>query len=378
MVVLDQEKQLKAKEYNRIKRRFWVIETLFSLLYTTAWLLLGWAIGLRTFLTNTWPVMKNDWVLVPTFVLIFGCISSIIDLPLSYFIGFVLPHKYDQSDQTLKNWIIDQLKGLLISLPIGLIILELLYLALRVSGSFWWLWTAGGMLVFQVLMVNLAPVLIMPIFNKYVALGDEHAELTARLMQLAEKANTNVQGVFKFDMSKQSKAANAALTGIGNTRRIILGDTLINEFSNDEIETILAHELGHQVHKDIPFLIGFGTVSIMLGLFLASIFMNWTVSYFGFTGVSDPAAFPALTLVISLYGLLIMPLDNGFSRWRERMADQYALQLTGKKEALASGFTRLANQNLGEIDPEKWVVFLFYSHPPLGERIEMAKSWKQS
>ncbi len=378
MALLDQGKQQKAKEYNRIKRRFWILETLFSLLYTTAWLFLGWALGLRAFLTNTWPILNNDWLMVPAFVLIFGAISSLIDLPLSYFTGFVLPHRYDQSDQTLKSWITDQVKGLLIALPLGLIILELLYLALRASGSFWWLWAAGGLLVFQVLMVNLAPVLIMPIFNKYIPLGEEHAELAARLVELAQKTGTKVQGVFKFDMSKQSKAANAALTGIGNTRRIILGDTLINEFSTDEIETILAHELGHHVHQDIPLLIGFGTLSTMFGLFLASIFMNWAVTYFGFTGVSDPAAFPALTLVISLYSLLIMPLDNAFSRWREKMADQYALQITGKKEALASGFTRLANQNLGEIDPEKWVVFFFYSHPPLGERIQMAKSWKGS
>ena len=207
---------------------------------------------------------------------------------------------------------------------------------------------------------------------------EEHAELAERLLKLAEKSHTKVKGVFTFDMSKRTKAANAALTGIGNTRRIVLGDTLINEFTLDEIETVLAHELGHHVHKDIPLLIGFGTLSTAVGLYLASVVMNWAVAIFGFSSVADVAAFPALTLVISLYGLLIMPLENGFSRWRERLADMYALQTTGKNEAFASGFTRLANQNLGELDPEKWVVFLFHSHPPLGERIEMAKNWQNS
>ncbi len=229
------------------------------------------------------------------------------------------------------------------------------------------------MLVFSVLMSNLAPILIMPLFNKYVPLGDEHKELADRLMKLAERANTKVRGVFKFDMSKRTKSANAALTGIGNTRRIILGDTLINEFSTDEIETVLAHELGHQVHRDIPLFIAFGTLSTTIGFYLASLGMNWAVTYFGFSSVSDPAAFPALALILSLYGLLTSPLDNAISRWRENMADDYALQSTGKNEAFASAFTRLANQNLGEIDPEKWVVFMFYSHPPLGERIEKAK-----
>ncbi|HLF73658.1 MAG TPA: M48 family metalloprotease, partial [Anaerolineales bacterium] len=192
----------------------------------------------------------------------------------------------------------------------------------------------------------------------------------------AERANTRVRGVFKFDMSKRTKSANAALTGIGNTRRIVLGDTLINEFSTDEIETVLAHELGHHVHRDIPFLIGFGAVSTTLSLFLASLALNWAIGYFGFTGPADIAAFPALGLILGTYGLITMPLNNAVSRWRERLADDYALQSTGKSEAFASAFTRLANQNLGEVDPEKWVVIMFHSHPPLGERIEKANHWK--
>ena len=373
MTGIDPEKQKQAREYGRISRRMWLIDTLFSFLYTSAWLAFGWAIGLRQWLSG---LTGNEWLLVPAFVLIFGGISAVIDLPLSYYTGFVLPHRFDQSNQSLKDWIIEQVKGIAISLPIGLLVLELLYLALRVAGPWWWLWAAAGLLVFQVLLANLAPVLIMPIFNKYVPLGDEHAELAERLMKLAEKSNTKVMGVFKFDMSRQTKAANAALTGIGNTRRIVLGDTLINEFSLDEIETILAHELGHHVNRDIPLMILTGTLATALSLYLAAVFMNWAVGAFGFSSIADVAAFPALTLVISLYGLLIMPLENAFSRWRERLADQYALKTTGKNEAFVSGFERLANQNLGEIDPEKWVVLLFYSHPPLGERIQMAKQWK--
>ena len=371
MTTIDPEKQKQAREYGRISRRMWLIETLFSLFYTSAWLVFGWAIGLRQWLVG---LTTNDWLLVPAFVLVFGGVSALVDLPLGYYTGFVLPHRFDQSNQTLKDWIIDQFKSLAISLPIGLLVLELLYLALRAAGSLWWLWAAAGLLVFQVLIANLAPVLIMPLFNKYVPLGDEHAELAERLMKLAEKAHTNVKGVFTYDMSRRTKAANAALTGLGNTRRIVLGDTLIKEFSTDEIETVLAHELGHHVNRDIPLLISFGSLATALGLYLASLAMNWAVTAFGFSSVADVAAFPALTLVISLYGLLSMPAQNGFSRWRERLADRYALQSTGKREAFASAFTRLANQNLGEIDPEKWVVLLFYSHPPLGERIAMANN----
>jgi STE24 endopeptidase len=378
MTTLDPEKQKQAKEYARIRRRLWLVDNILNALYALVWLFFGWASTLRDWLTGNWSQFNNPWLLVPAFVFVFGGIYSLINLPLGYYSGFVLPHRFGQSNQSFKDWVIDQLKGLAIGLPLGLILLELLYLALRVTGDLWWLWAAGGMLLFSVLLSNLAPILIMPLFNKYIPLGDEHKELAERLLALARRANTKVRGVFKFDMSKRTKSANAALTGIGNTRRIVLGDTLINEFSTDEIETVLAHELGHHVNRDIPLFITFGALGTTLGLYLASLALNWATTYFGFSGPADIAAFPALSLILGIYGLMTMPIGNAVSRWREKMADDYALQATGKNEAFASAFTRLANQNLGEIDPEKWVVFMFYSHPPLGERIEKARNWKTS
>lgn len=384
MTVLDPEKQKQAKQYARIRRRLWVVDALFSTVYFLAWIYLGWAIALRAWLTDIvpfgdhWSLFANPWFLVPAFVFIFGGIFSVLNLPLGYYSGFVLPHRFDQSNQTLKDWITDQLKGLALGAPLGLILLELLYLALRVTGSLWWLWAAGGLFIFNILMINLAPILIMPLFNKYIPLGDEHQELAERLLKLAERAKTKVRGVFKYDMSKRTKSANAALTGIGNSRRIVIGDTLINEFSTDEIETVLAHELGHHVHRDIPVLVTFGILSTALGLYLASLGLNWAIGTFGFTSPADVAALPALGLIFGVYDLLTMPLNNAISRWREELADSYALQATGKNEAFASAFTRLANQNLGEVNPEKWVVFMFYSHPPLGERIEKARRWKSA
>jgi STE24 endopeptidase len=375
MTIVDPERQKQAKQYARIRRRLWLVDTIFSAVYTLAWLFFGWAVALRNWLTT---FTSNEWILVALFVAVFGGIYSIINLPLGYYSGFVLPHRFGQSNQTFRDWVIDQLKGLAIGAPLSLILLELLYLALRVTGDVWWLWAAAGMLVFTVLLSNLAPILIAPIFNKYIPLGDEHKELAERLLDLARRANTKVRGVFKFDMSKRTKSANAALTGIGNTRRIVLGDTLINEFSTEEIETVLAHELGHHVHRDIPLLITFGAISTTLSLYIASLALNGAIDFFGFNSPADIAAFPALSLIFGAYGLVTMPISNAVSRWREKMADDYALQATGKNEAFASAFTRLANQNLGEIDPEKWVVIMFYSHPPLGERIEKARNWKTS
>jgi STE24 endopeptidase len=378
MTTLDPEKQKQAKQYARIHRRLWLVDTLFGAAYALAWLFFGWSASLRVWLhqlvTVNWSLSAGvDWLLIALYIAIFGGVYAIISLPLGYYSGFILPHRFDQSNQSLKDWVVDQLKGLAIGAPLGLLMLELLYLALRLTGDAWWLWTAGGLLLFNVLLSNLAPVLIMPLFNKYVPLGDDHKELEERLLDLAKRANTKVKGVFKFDMSRRTKAANAALTGLGNTRRIVLGDTLINEFTVDEIETVLAHELGHHVHRDIPFLIAFGTLSTTLSLFIASLALDSAVNFFSFNSTADIATFPALMLILGAYGLLTSPIDNAVSRWRENMADDYALQSTGKNEAFASAFTRLANQNLGEIDPEAWVVFMFYSHPPLGERIAKAR-----
>lgn len=383
MAVLDPERQQKAKEYARIRRRLWLVEMVFSAGYSLLWLLSGWAVALRqglvVLLTQKWGVQNGaDWLLVALFVIAFGGIYAVLTLPLTFYSGFLLPHRFEQSTQSFKDWISDQLKELAIGAPIGLLLVELLYLALRLTGDAWWIWAAGGLLIFNVLLTNLAPVLIMPIFNKYVPLGEEHAELAKRLLNLAERSGTKVRGVFKFDMSRRTRAANAALTGLGNTRRIILGDTLLTEFTPDEIETVLAHELGHHVHGDIPLLIAFGTLTTTVGLFLASLALNWAIGVFHLTSPADVAAFPVLQLILGAYGLIIMPLNNAVSRWRESLADDYALQMTGKGEAFASAFTRLANQNLGEVDPEKWVVFLFYSHPPLGERIEKARRFASS
>ncbi len=367
---IDFEKQKKAKQYARINRRLMLVDLLITAIYMLAWLLFGWSLALKQWLFR---FSSNEWLIVFLYILVIGGILFLINLPLSYYQGFILPHRFDLSTETIRGWIADQVKSILLGGVFGLIILEIIYAILRESPMFWWLWAALILLVFNVLLANLAPTLIMPLFNKFVPLGDEHAELADRLLQLARRSGTYVKGVFKFDMSKRTKQANAGLTGLGNTRRIIIGDTLLNEFTPDEIETVLAHELGHQVNKDIPLGIIFGSFITLVGLFLASLGLNWGVSVFGFASTADIAAFPLFLIVLGLYGLVTMPLENGFSRWRERRADEYALSLTHNGIAFASAMKRLANQNLSDAEPEAWVEWLLYSHPALGKRIAMAE-----
>ena len=372
-VVLDQERQKEAKRYARISRRLMVVDLILGGAYLLAWLVFGWSVDLKAALLS---FTTNQWALVALFAAVFGGIYYLIDLPLSYYSGFVLPHRFDQSNQTIWGWVSDQVKGLLVSGILGLLLLEIVYALLRAFPQTWWLWAGGVLLFFTVLLSNLAPVLLMPLFFKFQPLSEERADLAERLVRLAERAGTKVRGVYKFDMSRRTKAANAALTGLGNTRRIILGDTLLENFDDDEIETVLAHELGHQVHKDIPLGIVIESAITLLGLYLASLGLRWGVNYFGFQGVWDIAALPLFGIVMGLFGLVTMPLTNAYSRWRERRADEYALQATHMPGAFATAMTRLANQNLADADPEPWVVFLLYSHPPLRERIAMAEGWE--
>jgi len=381
-VSLDPERQERAREYGRIKRRLMLIDLLMVTIYTFIWLVPAPFLfgedtprASSTLRDGLYSVTVNEWLIVAGFVLVFGGIYFLVTLPLAYYSGFVLPHRYDLSTQTLSDWIVDQVKGLLLSGFFGLIIIQAVYAFLRATPDTWWLWTAGGLLVFNVVLANLGPVILLPIFYKLVPLNKERPDLVERLIRLAEQSGTKVRGVYKFDMSRRTKAANAALTGLGNTRRIILGDTLIQEFKDDEIETVLAHELAHHVHKDIPTGMLVGSILTLGGLYVASLGINWGVQAFGFQGVADVAALPVLMIVMGLFGLITMPLQNAYSRWRERRADEYALRMTGKSEAYVSALTRLANQNLAEVDPEPWVEVLLMSHPPLGKRIKMAEKY---
>jgi STE24 endopeptidase len=225
-----------------------------------------------------------------------------------------------------------------------------------------------------VVLSALAPILIAPLFYKFTPLEEEHRALADRLIALAENAGTRVRGVYRIDMSRRTKAANAALMGLGHSRRIVLGDTMLNEFTPDEVETILAHELAHQVHRDIPLGIVVQSIVTLFGLWLASLALDWGVKFFSLDGVNDVAGLPWLALVLGGFGLVTMPLANAWSRWRERMADRYAVQATGGALAFASALVRLTDQNLGELEPSPWVVFLLYSHPPLGQRIAAARA----
>jgi STE24 endopeptidase len=222
---IDEQRQKEARVYAIIQRRMMLVDLLVGGVYALAWLVFGWSAGLKQSLLG---VTDSPWLLVLLYAAIFVAIYFLINLPLAYYSEFVLPHRFGQSNQNLRGWVLDQVKGILVGAVIGVILLEVIYAVLRAYPDTWWLWAAGIMLVFSVLMANLAPVLLFPIFYKFTPLGAEHQELEDRLMRLSERAGTRVKGVYQFDMSSRTNSANAALTGLGGTRRIILGRTSHN------------------------------------------------------------------------------------------------------------------------------------------------------
>jgi STE24 endopeptidase len=368
---LDPQRQQQAKEYARVSRRIFVVELVFGAVYVIVWIVSGLSPWLRD---QIYTVTQATWLAVPLFALGFGLPYLILTAPLSYYSGYVLPHQHKQSVQSFRSWLTDQFKGLLVTAVLGLVILEIIYFLMGVAPATWWLWTAFVMLLFTVLLSNLAPVLILPLFYKVKPLADE--DLVNRLTRLADNAGAHVKGVFVFDMSSKTVAANAAVMGLGNTRRIILGDTLIEKFTADEIETVLAHELGHHVHKDMTKGIIVQSILTLVAFWLADVVMRWGIATFGYYGLTDPATLPLLVVAMTIVGLITMPLTNSWSRWREVKADAYALRTTGKPEAFVSAMTRLANQNLADTEPPAWVEFLLHSHPSISKRVAMAKNFE--
>ena len=207
-------------------------------------------------------------------------------------------------------------------------------------------------------MANLAPVLLMPIFFKFKPMDDE--DLKTRLLALAAKGMTKIKGVYEMDLSRKSKTANAALAGLGNTRRIIVSDTMLKNYTKEEIEVVFANELGHHLGSHLFKGIIFQTVLIFLSFFAVDLALKRWLNYFGFYGISDVASFPLLILVMMGVSLIALPASNSFTRRLERFADRKAIELTNNSESFISAMEKLAIQNLADKNPNPVIEFIFF------------------
>jgi len=377
MATLDDARQQKAHRYARQRQTLMLINLGISAVVIAVLLFSGLSFWLRDalqFAAGWQPIEGWEPLRITLYFLVLGAAVAIIDAPLTWYSGYVLPHRYGLSTQRSGAWLRDGVKSLAISLPFEILAVLFVYLLLAVSPNAWWLWTGLAMLLFTVVLANLAPILLLPLFYKLTPLPD--GDVKQRALALAAQAHTRVRGIYSMNMSAKTTAANAAVMGLGNTRRIVIGDTLLNQYTPDEIEVVVAHELGHQVHRDIPKLILVQTATMLGGLYLVNLALHAVVAAIpAFHGLSDPATMPLVAAVLGVFGLIVLPLTNGFSRTVERQADGYALESTGKVSAFISAMTRLANQNLSELNPHPLVGFFLYNHPSIGNRLAFARKY---
>ncbi len=353
-----------SKKYNNIKLGVGVAKTIVTFIIILLFVTFDYSKNLVLFINQ---FSENAYLILLVFVLVTGLAMSILFFPVNMYTGFLLEHKYKLSNQTFLAWIWENFKATLVGGVIGLPLLLVFYFVLETYGSLWWLPFSILLFIVSVVLSKIVPIVILPLFYKISPIEDE--DLKERILKLSKDVNLKVENIFQFNMSKNTKKANAAFTGLGKTKKILLGDTLTNEFTNDEIETVIAHELGHYKHKHIIINLIVSTITSFVTFYLLSVLYEVSLGWFGFNNITEIAALPILSLWGMIIGLVQAPLTNILSRKHEYQADEYAVRATNKKEIFIGTLSKLTEQNLGDKDPHPFVEWFFYSHPSIKNRV---------
>jgi STE24 endopeptidase len=365
----------KATVYHRLRRRADLAGTAAAAAVLLALIFTPGAVRLREIASNAGQLTPGyeEQVTVAVSSLLLFLLLTVTELPFAFYQGYSLEHRYALSNQTRRQWLADQTKGALVSAVFMMLATSIVYGLLAWSRDWWWLAAAAIFALLLIGIVQLAPVVLMPLFYRFKPL--DRPTLVSRLMTLADRASTPVVGVYEWALSAHTKKANAALAGLGKTRRILVGDTLLADYTDDEIEVVLAHELSHHVHHDLWRGIALQAALLVAGFAAAHLALTSLSRAAGLRGLDDPAGLPLLLLAAGVVSFLFRPIVNALSRAHERRADRYALDATNRPEAFISAMRRLSQQNLAEDDPSTLVQWLFYSHPPIRQRIDAARSW---
>jgi len=370
----------KATRYNRLKRHVGIASVAWAVVFLIVLVVSGASIALREAAAATASALfPGSWLrpaTVVVYVLLITVLNEAGSLPLSFYGGFILERRYGFSRQPIAAWLVDQLKSLALGLLLGSAAAVILYALIARFPFGWWLPAAAVFALLIVGLANLAPLLLLPLFYSVKPLDRE--TLRARLVALGERAGARVIDAYEWGLGEKTSKANAALTGIGGSRRILVSDTMLAEYSDDEIEVVLAHELAHHVHGDVWKGLAFETGLILAGFFAASWLLRFAAPLAGLGSTADVAGLPLLLLAAGAVSLVALPAAHAMSRAHERNADRFALRLTGNAAAFISAMRRLAAQNLAEEEPSEVVQWLFYSHPPIRERIAAAQSFRPS
>jgi len=361
--------QDKAKSYSNIRYGLNIAGLAYNFILLFLSLRLGISQRIALILGDNFPSL----LVLPLYLIIVSVLYFLFNFPLSFYQSYTLEHKFSLSSQRINDWWKDQFKSGIISYIISLLLFAAFYLILENFPYGWWLVISLIWIFFSVLLAKVMPVVIIPLFFKYKRLADE--VLRERIMLLAKKMNVKLIDCFEIDFSKKTLKANAAFVGVGNTRRVILADTLKNKYTHDEIEVILAHEFAHYKLKHLIKLIMLNS-SVTLAVFYLIFNTNaYLLNFFGLPGLFDIAALPLIFIYFLVFNIITRPLEAFASRSFERSADLKALEATKLKEAFVSTMNKLASQNLADRNPHPVIKFFFFDHPPIDERIKSAESF---
>ncbi|MBI3313262.1 MAG: M48 family metallopeptidase [Candidatus Omnitrophica bacterium] len=369
---MSQTVKEKAKAYQRKKQSL----TLFHLFLTPAILAAATLTPISSSLKEAASQLsQNPYGMFAIYFLLFSLYTLIFDAPFSYYSGFVLEHRYGLSNQTFGAWLKDWTKKSVLSFALSLALLAGLYFLIWSFPARWWFYAWIAYAFVSYFFGKIFPVWIVPLFYKYDRVAE--GSLRKRILDLAARYGMPVENVYSLNLSKTTKKANAAFMGIGKTRRVVLSDTLLSHFTEDEIETVVAHELGHFKHRDILKQLSFGMAASLCLFWLAFQTVGPLAVRLGFDGVSDIAAVPVLFLIFYIFSLVLMPVQNGFSRWLECAADRFALEAYPYTDTFISCMEKLGSVNLADPDPHPVYEWFFYDHPAISKRVRMAREWKR-
>jgi STE24 endopeptidase len=358
------------KHYNKIKLRLSIIDLVLDLLLVTGLAFSGISIVIADLASITGN-MYGDFLV---FVMFIGLCFSLIGLPFEFYGSYIIEHRFGLSNQTILKWIWERLKSTFIGLLIGVPISIVFYFLILKMGDKWWIYFSCFIFIISVFLARVAPVIIFPLFYKFTKLEDD--ELKDRLEKILAEVKIDIKGIFRFNLSKDTKKANAGFTGLGKTKRIILSDTLLEKFTPEEIAVVFAHEAGHYKHRHIVKNILFSTVVIFVSFYVCSLLHSFTIKSMGFEHPYELAALPALVFYLTLSGLIMMPVTNFISRRYEFQADEFAVRITSNVDSFISTMEKLAEINLADKEPHPVVEFFLYSHPSIKRRIEFAKTFR--
>jgi STE24 endopeptidase len=358
-----------ARRYNRIHLALTLIDMAVDFTYLG---LMAFIFGPRidAMLATFAPLAgeKSMLRLLALFGIFIG-LHIIISLPLSFYSGYVVEHQFGLSNQSFRRWLRNWSLGNVLAVLLGGAMNVGLFWIIWNTGSYWWLIAAAAFFVVSIIMGQLLPILIIPLFQKTERLDDP--AMLERMKRLADGTGLTIEGVYRLGMSADTKKANAMLAGLGRTRRVLMGDTLLEKFSPEEIEVIFAHEIGHHVHRHVPKMIVTGAITSIAGFWLIDrVIVAWADIP---TAADTPtSAVPLVMFTLFVFMLVLSPLQNAVSRHYERQCDRYALVRTNKPAVFRTAFHKLAKLNKADMDPHPLEVLLLHSHPPIAERLKMA------